>query len=124
MAISTNQKPMIYRNLYENTGPDVDGVGPALGIQSVLQGNPSIPFSHTNLRAVFWTTFDPDVSDGGYLWYKVLHTAYSFVYVAVYDLEITVVDLRDTLLHTKQNITKLISSHGVLLTLKELNYFV
>ena len=23
MAISTNQKPTIYRNLYENTGPDV-----------------------------------------------------------------------------------------------------
>ena len=22
MAISTNQKPTIYRNLYENTGPD------------------------------------------------------------------------------------------------------
>ena len=24
MAISTNQKPTIYRNLYENTGPDKD----------------------------------------------------------------------------------------------------
>ena len=23
IAISTNQKPTIYRNLYENTGPDV-----------------------------------------------------------------------------------------------------
>ena len=23
MAISTNQKPTIYRNLYENTGPDI-----------------------------------------------------------------------------------------------------
>ena len=23
MAISTNQKPTIYRNLYQNTGPDV-----------------------------------------------------------------------------------------------------
>ena len=25
MAISTNQKPTIYRNLYENTGPGRDG---------------------------------------------------------------------------------------------------
>ena len=25
MAISTNQKPTIYRNLYENMGPDVNG---------------------------------------------------------------------------------------------------
>ena len=24
MAISTNQKPTIYRNFYENTGPEVD----------------------------------------------------------------------------------------------------
>ena len=24
MAITTNQKPTIYRNLYENTGPDED----------------------------------------------------------------------------------------------------
>ena len=24
MAISTNQKPTIYRNLYENTGPDLN----------------------------------------------------------------------------------------------------
>ena len=26
MAISTNQKPTIYRNLYENTGPDMDNI--------------------------------------------------------------------------------------------------
>ena len=26
MAISTNQKPTIYRNLYENTGPDTQNV--------------------------------------------------------------------------------------------------
>ena len=25
MTISTNQKPTIYRNLFENTGPDVYG---------------------------------------------------------------------------------------------------
>ena len=26
MAISTNQKPTIYRNLYENTGPEYDSM--------------------------------------------------------------------------------------------------
>ena len=35
--------------------------------------------------------FDPTVWDDGYLWYRVLYTADSFVYMAKYDLEIKLV---------------------------------
>ena len=38
---------------------------------------------------VFWSSFDPAVWDGGYLWYNVLYIAYSFVYMAECDLEIS-----------------------------------
>ena len=39
MAISTNQKPTIYRDLYENTGP-------SLGLCSILSLDPRTPISH------------------------------------------------------------------------------
>ena len=38
----------------------------------------------------FWSTFDPTVWDGGYLWHKVLYTAHGFVYMAINDLEIPI----------------------------------
>ena len=31
------------------------------------------------------------VGDGGYFWYKVLNNALSFVYMAIYDLETSLV---------------------------------
>ena len=37
MAISTNQKPTIYRNLYENTGPVLSMVGPTVHYKERLK---------------------------------------------------------------------------------------
>ena len=69
-------------------GPNVDAVSPALGKQSVLQGNHPIPhFCTISNVGVFWSTFDSIVLDGGYLWYKVLHNVHSFVYMTIYDLK-------------------------------------
>ena len=45
-------------------------------------------FAHQLTSVPYWITLDFTVWEGGYLWYKVLYTAKSFVYLAVHDLEI------------------------------------
>ena len=59
----------------------------------VFQGNLPVPHFHTpiNVGTLDWSTLDSTVWDGGYLWYKVLYTACSFVYMAAYDLQIKLV---------------------------------
>ena len=44
-----------------------------------------IPQTHSQPRRWLWSTLDNTVWDGGikYLWYKVLHNAHSFVYMAI-----------------------------------------
>ena len=41
MAISTNQKPTIYRSLYENTGPAVSHTGSAIKVLTRMAGDES-----------------------------------------------------------------------------------
>ena len=48
MAISTNQKPTIYRNLYENTGPGAGG-GPGAVAEAAWKGGDS-GFTHPHFK--------------------------------------------------------------------------
>ena len=64
----------------------------ALGRQSVLQVTTPIPHFHTPITVgAFWSTLDSTAWEGRYLWYKVLYAAHSYVYMAVWDMEMKLV---------------------------------
>ena len=54
MAISTNQKPTIYRNLYENTGPDSYW-------HDINVDHEYMPNNHIFMPVVFYLFYDCDV---------------------------------------------------------------